>query len=440
MDHFEWVVIGGGPAGFESALNLAGRGMKVAIVEKRELGGVCLNRGCIPTKVMISAAKRIERLKSAKRYGISMAEASFSYPTLKRHQERVVKGLRKGLEQRIREAGITIIDGEANLSGQGLVVVTDNNGRKTCSLTFEKVVIASGTAPIIPSPWMGVEGVVSSEDFWTLDDLPRDILIVGGGVIGCEYASALSSLGYNITLVEQMDRVLFTEEPETSEAVSRSLRNGGVRLLTGKRINDIKKTETGLMIEAGSEFFSSSLVVCCMGRVREKAPAGVDLTGVASLKLDDRTWIAGDIAPGPKLAHKAAYDADIIVDHALGRHTEPRYDNIPMAVFTSPEVGRAGLTEEEAKARFEVESRTMNLGQMGKAAADSVSRGFLKIVIDSKSRRVLGMTIVGHEASELSGYASLVLHNEMTVDDLGRIVFPHPTLGEIFRETAREFK
>lgn len=444
MDRFDCVIIGSGPAGFESALGLAKLGNSVAMVEKDDLGGVCLNRGCIPTKVMVSAAKRLERTQSARRYGLEVAAPAFSCPDLMKYRRNVTSRLRKGLEQRIREAGITIYNGTGSMDGPGSVRVSDGGGGTVATLAFHRLVIAAGAKPVVPAAWSGIDGVVDSEGFWELDDLPKDILIVGGGVVGCEYASSLATLGFTVTVVESENRLLTTEEPEVSSLILKQLTSKGVSVFLETTVDAISGSRGSLEVRLGDRTVSCALVVCCMGRKAFPESLGLDRVGLdlsmaSSLRLKDSIMIAGDIAPGPQLAHKAAHDAQVITDRAAGKDRSPRYDLIPLAVFTSPEVGRAGMTEREAERIGEVDVRTMNFAEMGKAIADNAPQGFLKIIADRETRKILGMTILGHEASEFSGYASLVLYNEMTVDGLGQVVFSHPTLGEIFRECAGRF-
>ncbi|HET58000.1 MAG TPA: NAD(P)/FAD-dependent oxidoreductase [Deltaproteobacteria bacterium] len=444
MDRFDWVIIGSGPAGYETALGLSKQGQSVAIVEKDELGGVCLNRGCIPTKVMASAAKRLEEAGDGRRYGISREESSFSPAALTKYRNNVVTRLRKGLEQRLSAAGITIYRGTASLVDTGVVEITPETTDAPFSVTFDNLVIAAGSKPAIPPAWSGIDNVVDSECFWEIEEPPKNILIVGGGVIGCEFASSLAVLGYDVTIMESENRVLTTEEPEVSEFILRQLKKRRVSVLTDTTIVGIRTRKNCLEVSAGGTTLKPALVVCCMGRKTEPetlgpGASGLDIPRSTGLQLREHTWIAGDIAPGPQLAHKAAYDARIIVDRVAGRQTQLHYDNIPLAVFTSPEVGRAGLTESQAAQLCKVESRRVDFAEMGKAIADNRPRGFLKIIIRGDTREIAGMTIVGHDASEFSNLASLILANKMTVDDLRRTVFSHPTLGEIFHECADRF-
>ncbi|OPL16766.1 MAG: hypothetical protein AVO39_00345 [delta proteobacterium MLS_D] len=444
MDRFEWVVIGSGPAGYESALGLSKQRRSVALVEKDELGGVCLNHGCIPTKVMTAAAKRLEETKTGRRYGISQEGASFSPAALTKYRNNVITRLRKGLEQRLSTAGIAMFRGTASLVAPGVVEISGEAENKPAFIAFDNLVIAAGSKPVIPSSWGGIDNVVDSERFWEIEELPKNILIVGGGVIGCEYASSLAILGYDVTIVESETRILTTEEPEVSEFILRELKKRHISVLTGTTIETIQTRKDCLEVSTGGTTLSPSLVVCCMGRTIEPealgpAVSGLDFTQSTNLLLRERIWIAGDIAPGPQLAHKAAYDAQVITDRAAGKQTQLQYGNIPLAVFTSPEVGRAGLTEKEATRVFDVESRRVDFAEMGKAVADNRLRGFLKIIIYRDTREIAGMTIVGHEASEFSNLASLILTSEMTIDDLRRTVFSHPTLGEIFHECAGRF-
>jgi len=444
MDRFDSVIIGSGPAGFETALGLAKLGNSVALVEKNDLGGVCINRGCIPTKVMVSAAKRLERTQSARRYGLETAATVFSCPDFMKYRRNVTSRLRKGLEQRIRNAGITVYNGTASMDSPDVVRVFDGEGGTVATLGFDRLVIAAGTQPVVPEAWSGIDGVVDSETFWSLDDLPKNILIAGGGVVGCEYASSLATLGFTVTVVESENRLLTTEEPEVSGIILKQLKSRGVSVLLETTVDSLSGGNGTLEVRLGNQAVTCSLVVCCMGRKAFPDTlgldrAGLDLSMASSLCLKDSIMIAGDIAPGPRLAHKAAHDAQVITDRVAGRDRSPRYDLIPLAVFTSPEVGRAGLTEREAEKFCTIDVRTVHFTEIGKAISDNAPQGFLKIIADRKTRKILGMTIVGYEASEFSSYASLVLYNEMTVDGLGRVVFSHPTLGEIFRECALRF-
>jgi dihydrolipoamide dehydrogenase len=441
---YQYVVLGAGPGGYHIAIKLASLGNSVALIEKDEIGGVCLNKGCMPTKVLVTSAKKFYECENSSLYGVRAENISFDFNSFLNNKNEMISRIKKGLAYSIQKSGVELIKGKAFINDKNSICIDGSNEK----IFFDNLIIAVGTSPSIPKEWMGIDGIYTSETFWNLNNLPKNITIIGGGVIGCEYASSLSILGYNINLIEKMDSILSREDSDVSSSLLRELKKRNVNVLLGKDIKSIKKENNNLVLDLENEKINTDIVIVCMGRENNLENLKLENVGLnkndvfktMNLKLSDNIWITGDIASGPMLAHKAYYDSDIILENILGKKTLPDYSDIPMAIYTNPEISRVGFTEKEAKEKYDITSVKCSFTQIGKAVVDNNTKGFLKLVVEKSSNKILGITIFGDYATELHGYSVLIMKNKITVNDLKKINFAHPTLGEVFQVAAEMVK
>ncbi|MFH1715634.1 MAG: FAD-dependent oxidoreductase [Elusimicrobiota bacterium] len=440
LENYDVVVIGGGPAGYSSALYARKYGLSVCLIEKEFLGGVCLNRGCMPTKVMTSAGRRVNDLKNIQSYGVTVNGFNFDYKQFNKSRIDIIGRLSKGLDYSLKKSGVVIKSGFGSIVSDNVVRIFKDN--ESVDVEAKHIIIAAGSKPSIPKFLIGKENVINSEDFWSLESIPQNIAVIGGGVIGCEYASALSALGYNITLIEMEERLLLSEEKDISQALYSELSRSGINIRCGEKVNSIEtnndKTLRLILSKGGP--VTVSLVVVCAGRSVNLDGLGLENVGAIDpntldrnkLNIKNNIWIAGDIAAGPQLAHKAYYDAKCIIDSIQGKKIDVDYSNMPIAIFTMPEISRVGLTEEEASKKCEIMTVKVNFAEVGKAVAEQHARGFLKLVYEKDSGNILGISIIGYCAGELQGISSVIVQNKMSINDLKAIKFAHPTLSEVF--------
>jgi dihydrolipoamide dehydrogenase len=434
---YQYVIIGAGPAGYHLGIKLSQLGNSVALIEKDEIGGVCLNRGCMPTKVLVTSAKKFYECKNSSLYGVNAENISFNFNSFLNNKNEIISRIKKGLAFSLQKAGVEIIKGKAFINDKNSVCI-EESGEK---IFFDNLIIAVGTSPSIPKIWQNIDGIYTSETFWKLNDLPKKITIIGGGVIGCEYASSLSILGYEVILIEKMDSILSREDEDVSSSLLRELKKRNVNVLLGKDIKNIKRENNELIVELENEKINTGIIVVCAGRENNIENLKLENIGVSksdifnskNLKLKDNVWISGDTAFGPQLAHKAYYDSDIILENILGEKKLPDYFDIPIAIYTNPEISRVGFTEKEAKEKCEIVSVKCSFTQIGKAVVDNNTKGFLKLIAEKSSGKILGITVFGDYATELHGYSVLIMKNKMTIKDLKKINFAHPTLGEVFQ-------
>ncbi|MFC1566897.1 dihydrolipoyl dehydrogenase [bacterium] len=433
---YDIAIIGSGPGGYSAALSLKKKNYSVCLIEKEDIGGVCLNRGCIPTKVMAAAARKMDDIKDFAGFGIDAQVNGFDYKKLKLNQQNVINGLTKGLEFSFKKAGVDVIKGFAEIKDRNTVVV---HGDENTEIRVHKIIIATGSMPFCPPCFESKDNVVTSETFWKCDDIPDEVVIVGGGVIGCEYASSLSKFGVKVTIVEMLDKILYLEDVDVSTALTNELKRQGIKILCNKKVEEVANEDEDVVLRFGdNETIKTKFVIVCTGRKLNLENIGLENIGIIdfktinnSLKIADNIWIAGDIASGPQLAHKAYHDAHCITEQIIGNDVNPDYSNMPITIFTIPEISRVGLIENELEKNHEIKVIKVNYREIGKAVCENHTRGFMKLIFDKKTGVILNITIVGYLASEINAAAAVIVQSKMKINDLGNITFSHPTLSEL---------
>lgn len=461
---YDLIVIGAGPGGYTAALHGAKLGAKTALVERAEVGGVCLNWGCIPTKAILHGAALYRQTKNAKRYGINVGEVTVDYPGVVRFSRQTVSRLVKGLTLLIENSGIDLIRGEAKLMGQsdGATEVKvslnepDVDGAATVTLSAAKVILATGgAARSLPGVPFDGEKVISSREAIVQNTVPERLLVVGASATGLEFAEIYSTFGAKVTVVEMLSRVLPLEDEEVSEALRPALLKKKIKIHTGTVMQGLEQTPAGLCCRmapvAGGEAFEvvvdQVLVAIGVGAVSERV--GLETLSIATnhgfitvsehlLTSAPGVYAIGDVTGPPQLAHAASAKGIYAVEHALGR-TTAGFDSdwIPGAVFIHPQVASVGRSE----AALAADGVAVKVGRFpfsasGKAVAEGEITGFVKVLLDAETGKLLGAHIVGHNASELITSLTLAATNGLTGEQILRTIHTHPTLSEAIPEAV----
>lgn len=431
MKSYDLVIIGSGPGGYVAALYAARHKLNVCVIEKRDLGGTCLNRGCIPTKTLLHSASILSKIRESKEFGIEVSGYSLNYNAMAMRKDTVVTRLRSGIETLFRANSIDLIKGEAALTPTCEVSV---NGEE---IKARSIIIASGSRPMdIPGVVIDEKRICSSDGILDLKDIPPSITIVGGGVIGCEFANLFNLLGSKVTIVELLDRILPTQSKEVSRKMETILKKRLVNIRTSTKF-EIGSCETEkVLISVGRKPNTENMGLEKCGIKIEKGRISVD----ENLRTDvKKIYAIGDCIAGPQLAHKASYDAMIAVENISGMNSKVDYSSVPNCIWTDPEIASVGLNEDEARIKHpDMKIAKFPYLASGKAYLMGKSEGFIKI-IGNANGDILGVEIFGLEACDLIGEAALALKAGINIKDWSRVVHGHPTLSEIFQEAAHIF-
>jgi len=454
METFDVVVIGAGPGGYPAAIRAAQLGASVAIVEKEQLGGTCLNWGCIPTKALIAAADTFARIKHAEAFGITVKGASVNYAVMIGHKNKVVSQLQGGIKQLLAANGVKQFAGVASFKDRNTIAVATNGSGGSASepqiLGARKVIIATGSTSVMPGFLPEHERVVESRGFLDLNRLPESMLVLGGGFIGCELACMAAMLGVKVTIVELLEDILLLLDPDVRREVRGHMeKHLGIRVLTGKALEKVSADAKGVTGHFGDEVLKADLLLSAIGRkpVTEGLKpenAGVKVTERGFIEADDccRTNVAtiyaiGDVTGKIQLAHYATAQGIAAAENAVGKKPHKHDTIVPNVIFTAPEVGTVGLSEDDAKKQGRgVKTGKFRFAGLGKALAVGETSGFVKWIADAATDQLLGAAAVGPHATELIAEATTAIRAELTVQELGRTIHAHPTYSEAWMETA----
>jgi len=446
------VVIGGGPGGYVAALRAAQLGGSVALVEKRWLGGTCLNEGCIPTKVLLETTTRYRALQEAGEFGISVSGYELDLDRVRQRKDQVVERLVKGIGFLLEKREVRYLEGEGALVGARKVRVKLNDGGEE-TLRSRSIILATGSTPVaLPIPGIDGEGVMDSEGAMRLEDVPPRLLIIGAGAIGAEFAQIYARLGSKVTVVEMLPRAVPMEDEEVSRVLARSFKKEGIDLVVDARVQRIEDSPGGkkVAVAAGGKETSIEVDRVLVAVGRAPCVEGLDLEsanvrverGKVLVNEELRTntpgiYAIGDVTGGLLLAHLASAEGELAAENALGEHKVMDHRVVPRCIFTQPEIASVGLTEEQAKAQGqELKIGRFPLSASGKALIHGEAEGFVKIVAEARYGEILGAHIVGPHASDLIAEAALAMRMEATLDEVIETIHPHPTLCEAFREAA----
>lgn len=442
MEQVDLLVIGGGPAGYSAAIRASQLGKSVIIAEKEAVGGTCLNRGCIPTKSLLESARFYRELTTAAKHGVTLEVKDLDYTKVVEQKDVVVTRLVDGLKFLLSRRGVEIVEGEARFLSPTQVEVGDRVFQP------EKVVVATGTTPVqLPGLEADGERIFNSEEMLAADTLPNSLLIVGGGVIGCEFATVFASYGVKVTIVEMQDQILPWDDREISSTLTREFKKRKISVLTKARVGKVERTADGLTVaieQKGRErILEVDRILVSVGRkpvVPEGFPAELDGRGYIAVNESFQTsvphiYAAGDIIGGLQLAHLAFEEGWAAVNFAYGEPARSEWF-VPTCVYTQPEIGSVGLTETAARERYgEVIVAKYSLKGNGKAVIAGDDGGFCKIIA-SADGVVRGVHIIGPQATELISSAAVAMENGLTLAQWAQVIYPHPTVSEAVKETV----
>ncbi len=445
---FDLIILGGGPGGYVAAIRGAQKGLKVALVEAREMGGTCLNRGCIPSKALIANAEVLRKIRHAKDFGIKTGDVSFDYSSMKDRKDRVVDKVRKGLEGLIASNKIVVFKGWGKFTSQTEIKVM---GETEAFLEAPHIIIATGSEPrALPSFPFDYQMVHDSTSLLDLKVLPRSLIIVGGGVIGCEFASMHHEFGVEVTILELLPSILSTEGKEMGDFLANSFKKRGIKVETSVTITSMEKKGSQVVFTASDgRTFEAEAALIAVGRKMNSDQISLEKTGViveknGSIPVNSRMqtnvshiYAIGDVTGKWLLAHIASHQGLIAVEAILGHETFLNDEAVPSVIFTHPEVASVGLTLEKALAKgFDAVIGKYPFQALGKAQAVNETEGFAQVVISKSTGQIYGAQVVGHEATTLIAEMALAIENELTSESIQETVHAHPTFSEAWAEAT----
>ena len=430
-------IIGSGSAGYVAGIRAAQLGKKCCVIERDEIGGVCLNRGCIPTKAILASVDTLRNIKHARELGIKVASSEPDFQEIMRRKKVIVKKLTSGVRFLLKQNGIEVIRGEASIKGQGCLKVEDKEVRT------KSIIICVGSSPFLPFDPEFISGnrkrVLTSDEALSIESLPESILIIGSGAIGIEFATIFSGLGTRVTLVEMLPSILpEIKDEKIVDVVRKELKSQGIEIIEGSKVEKVVTRQGVSLLSTGEKIEADKVLVAC-GRVPKlevieglglKRDAGRIVVDSSMRTSISGIYAAGDITGPPLLAHKASSEGVIAVENACGIKSVMNYNAVPNCIFSNPEIAYVG--------KFEAEVPDAKIGEyrfqgVGKALCIEESIGFAKVVAD-KDYRVKGVQIVGPHASDLIPICAMGVKNELKAQELGELIYPHPTLSECLKE------
>jgi dihydrolipoamide dehydrogenase len=452
---YDVCVIGSGPGGYVAAIRAAQYGLKTVCVEKEHLGGACLNWGCIPTKVMVASIERLEQVRQAERMGIAVGgEPALRFAKMMERKDKVVLTLRGGVGTLFRKNGVELIAGTAAFIDPHTIGVTGGDG--TRKVSARNIIVATGSkVTVIPIPGLKGEGVWTSDDAVSTTEVPRRMLILGGGAVGAEFAYIFSGAGTEVTLVEMLPHLVPTMDEDLGKELERLFKRRKIGVLTGSTIEKAERAggawRCALKMPAGAKDVEVDVVLLGVGRRANTDGLNLDKVGVKTHErgievVNDRMQTAvpsiyaiGDVIGRIMLAHVASAEGLVAAADCAGRDAEMDYRGVPDVVYTVPELAKAGLTEKEAREKgYDVKTGVFPFRPLGRAMAAMEQDGFVKVVAESSFGEVLGVHIIGPHASSLIHQAAAAIKLEATLDDVEALVHAHPSFGEVLGEAYRD--
>ncbi|REG84504.1 dihydrolipoyl dehydrogenase [Algoriphagus antarcticus] len=450
---YDLIVLGSGPGGYVAAIRASQLGLKTAIIEAEELGGICLNWGCIPTKALLKSAQVFEYINHAADYGITVKDASADFTGIIKRSRGVADGMSKGVTFLMKKNKIDVIKGWGKIQPGKKVEVTDSADKKTV-YSFDNIIIATGArSRELPSMKIDKKKVIGYRDAMTLDKMPKKMVVVGSGAIGIEFAYFYATMGTEVTIVEFLDRIVPVEDVEVSKTLEKLYKKAGMTIMTSSEVTAVDTKGTGCKVTVktakGEETLECDIVLSAAGVISNLENCGLEDVGIlvdkGKIKVDEyyKTnmpgyFAIGDVIPGPALAHVASAEGIICVEKIAGQNPEPLdYGNIPGCTYCSPEIASVGMTEAKAKeAGYELRIGKFPFSASGKASAAGVKDGFVKLVFDKKYGELLGAHMIGANVTEMIAEIVAIRKLETTGHELIKTVHPHPTMSEAIMEAA----
>ncbi|MCM3704598.1 MULTISPECIES: dihydrolipoyl dehydrogenase [Cytobacillus] len=459
---YDLVILGGGTGGYVAAIRASQLGLKTAIVEKGKLGGTCLHKGCIPSKALLRSAEVFATAKHSEDFGVMTSDVSINFGKVQERKNKIVDQLHKGVQHLMKQGKIDVFEGTGRILGPsifspmpGTISIEMNNGDENEMLIPKNVIVATGSRPRTLTG-LDIDGqlVMTSDEALALEEVPSSIIIVGGGVIGIEWASMLSDFGADVTVIEYADRIIPTEDKEISKEMQRLMKKKGVKIVTGAKVlpETLKKGE-GVTISAevkGSQKeFSAEKLLVSVGRQANTEGIGIGNTDIQIEKgfivtneyfqtKESHIYAIGDVIGGLQLAHVASHEGIVAVEHIAGQNPSPiDYSLVSRCIYSSPEAASVGLTEDEAKEKgHNVKTGKFSFRAIGKALVFGESDGFVKIVADKDTDDILGVHMIGPHVTDMISEAGLARVLDATPWEVAHTIHPHPTLSEAIGEAA----
>lgn len=446
-------IIGGGPGGYVAAERAGQAGLNVVLAEKNQLGGVCLNEGCIPSKTLLNSAKMLSAARDAKAFGLSIPQVSIEQSAVIKRKNMIVKKLVAGVKSKMDGSGVRVINSQARILGRRNGYLLVEAGAE--QIEAKNLIIATGSEAIIPSI-LGIEEslaqghVLTSKDILDLETVPKNLTVIGGGVVGLEMAAYYREAGSQVTVIEMLDRIGGYIDLDLSHLLLKALEKKGIRFILSARVSGIRKGRVNYLRNDDEEgYVDSNIVLLSVGRRPVIEGFGLDKLGVFTeagrIVTDDKcltnlpgVYAIGDVNGKSMLAHTASREGEVAVRSILGRPITMRYQGIPNVIYTEPEVAGVGLTEQEAiKEGLPYHTVAVPMAFSGRYQAETNRQsGLCKLVIDATRRRLLGCHLVGLYSSEIITTAGVFVDQDLTIEEIKNLVFPHPTVAEIIREAV----
>jgi len=452
---FDIAIIGSGPGGYVAAIRASQLGKKVAIIERENLGGICLNWGCIPTKALLKSAQVFDYINHSDDYGISIKDAKVDFDGMVKRSRGVADGMSKGIAFLMKKNKIEVINGTGKLAGKGKINVTDDKG-KSSIVEADHIILATGArSRELPNIPIDGKNVVGYRDAMVLPKQPKEMIVIGSGAIGMEFAYFYSTIGTKVTIVEFMDRILPVEDADVSKAMMMNYKKKGIEIMTNSSVEKVEskggKSTVTIKTKKGTETKECDIVLSAAGVQTNLENLGLEEMGIkhdkGKIVVDDfykttapGVYAIGDIVPGPALAHVASAEGIICVEAICGHHPQAlNYGNIPGCTYTHPEVASVGLTEEQAKEKgYELRVGKFPFSASGKASASGHKDGFVKVIFDKKYGEWLGCHMMGEGVTDMIAEAVVARNLETTGMEVLKSVHPHPTMSEAVMEAVAQ--
>ena len=450
---FDVIVVGSGPGGYVTAIRASQLGLKTAVVEKENLGGVCLNWGCIPTKALLKSAQVFEYVKHAEDFGIKVSEYDKDFNAVVNRSRQVANGMSGGVQFLMKKNKITVIDGFGKVQPGKKVAVTAEDGKETV-YSANHIIIATGArSRELPSLPQDGKKIIGYRQAMTLDKQPEKLVVVGSGAIGIEFAYFYNSMGTDVTVVEYLPNIVPLEDEEVSKQLERTFKKSGIKVMTSSEVTGVDTSGEGCKVtvktKKGEEVLDADIVLSAVGIAPNVEGIGLEDVGIATdrgrVMVNDYYqttvpgyYAIGDIVKGPALAHVASAEGILCVEKIAGHNVEPLdYGNIPGCTYCFPEVASVGMTEKAAKeAGYDLKVGKFPFSASGKASASGHKDGFIKVIFDAKYGELLGAHMIGSNVTEMIAEAVLARKLETTGHEILKAVHPHPTLSEAFMEAT----
>lgn len=442
MESCDFVIIGSGPGGYQAAIRAAHHGASVQLIEEKHLGGVCLNKGCIPTKGMVTSIDLLRAVRHAAEFGIQASMGELSLASIVERRNKIVAKIQQGLQFLLQKNGIEVIHGRGKLAGNHVVEAA---GRQ---IQAKFILLATGSHPIsLPIAKADGVSILNSDHSLDLNHIPESLAILGGGYIGCEFASIFAQLGSKVTVIELEQRLLPLMDVDLGRQLERSFKKQGIQVLTGKKVESaaVSSGKVEIILAGGEKLAAEKLLVSVgrapnvegLGLESEKIQAAGHVSVNEFMETSARgIYAIGDLVGKFPLAHVASAQGRVAVEHAFGVKTPMDYRVVPSAVFTYPELASVGLSEEEAARTHQARSSKFPFAALGKPVSQGETEGFIKIVGDAQSGELLGAHIAGLHAAELIGAFAVAMRSRMKISELAETIFTHPTYSEAIPEAA----